>query len=75
MTYGGETWPLKVEHESRLEATDMRMIRWMCGVSLTDRIHSEDLRDLVGVEPIGEVYRRNRLRWFGHVERKEDDDW
>jgi hypothetical protein len=21
------------------------------------------------------VCRRNRLRWFGHVERKEDDDW
>jgi hypothetical protein len=30
---------------SRLEATDMRMIRWMCGVSLRDRVHSEDLRD------------------------------
>jgi hypothetical protein len=39
---GSETWPLKVEHESRLESTDMRMIRWMCGVSLRDRIHSED---------------------------------
>jgi hypothetical protein len=47
----------------------------MCGVSLRDRIHSEDLRYWVGVEPIGEVCRRNRLRWFGHVERKEDDDW
>ena len=22
-----------------------------------------------------EVIRRGRLRWFGHVERKEDDDW
>jgi hypothetical protein len=27
------------------------------------------------VEPIVEVCRRNRLRWFGHVERKGDDDW
>jgi hypothetical protein len=44
-------------------------------VSLRDRIHSEDLRDWVGVEPIGEMCRRNRLRWFGHVERKEDGDW
>jgi hypothetical protein len=76
MTYGSETWPLKVEHEATLETIrDMRMNRWMCGVSLRDRIHSEDLRDWVGVEPIGEVCRRNRLRWFGHVERKEDDDW
>ena len=22
-----------------------------------------------------EVMRRGRLRWFGHVERKEKDDW
>jgi len=22
-----------------------------------------------------EVIRRGRLRWFGHVERKSDDDW
>jgi hypothetical protein len=72
MTHGSETWPLKVEHESKLETTDMRMIRWMCGVSLRDRpkVHSEDLRDWVGVEPIGEVCRSYRLRWFGHVERK-----
>jgi hypothetical protein len=73
MTYGSEMWPLKVENESRLEI-DMRMIRWMCGVSLRDRVHSEDLRDWVGVEPIGEVCRRNRLRWWRCGE-KQDDDW
>ena len=22
-----------------------------------------------------EIVRRGRLRWFGHVERKADDDW
>jgi hypothetical protein len=27
------------------------------------------------VEPISDVYRRNRLRWFRQVERKGDDDW
>jgi hypothetical protein len=27
------------------------------------------------VGAIGEVRRINRLRWFGHVERKADDDW
>jgi hypothetical protein len=30
---------------------------------------------MVGVEPISDVCRRNRLRWFRHVERKGDDDW
>jgi hypothetical protein len=75
MTYGRETWPLKVEHESRLETTYIRMIRWMCGVSLRDRVPSKELGAWVGVEAISDVCMINRLRWFRHVERKGDDDW
>ena len=29
----------------------------------------------LGIEGVVEVMRRGRLRWFGHVERKEVDDW
>jgi hypothetical protein len=75
MLYGSETWQMKVEHEEKLERTEMRMIRWMCGVSLRDKRTNADLRKRIGVEPIGVVLRRNRLRWFGHVERKKDNDW
>ena len=51
------------------------MVRWMCGVSLRDRKRSVDLYSLLGVESVAEVVRRGRLRWFGHVERKSEDDW
>jgi hypothetical protein len=72
MTYDCEAWPLKVEHESKLETTDVRMISvW---VSQRDRVANAVLRARIGVEPIMDVCRRNRLRWFGHVERKGDDD-
>jgi len=27
------------------------------------------------MESVSDVVRRGRLRWFGHVERKEDSDW
>ena len=30
---------------------------------------------LVGVEPIITAIRSGRLRWYGHVKRKGDDDW
>src|SRR5260221_13777971 len=53
----------------------MRMIRMMCGVSLRDKITSVMLRERMGVEAIGMVVKRNGLRWFGHVERKDDCDW
>lgn len=75
MVYGSETWPMKAEHEVKLERTEMSMIRRMCGVSLKDRITSVELREQIGIVAVGVVVRRNRLRWFGHVERKEEEDW
>ena len=51
------------------------MVRWMCGVSLKDRKCSVDLYSLLSVQSVDEVVRRGRLRWFGHVKRKSEDDW
>ncbi|XP_065315163.1 uncharacterized protein LOC135924044 [Gordionus sp. m RMFG-2023] len=70
---GGETWPIKATHESRLERTEMRMIRRMWGIS--ERKTSKELRARLGIEMIGVVMRRNRLRWFGHLESMTKDDW
>src|SRR5260221_21070 len=68
-------WPMRAEHEAKLERAEMGMIRMMCGVSLRDKITSLMLRERIGVEAIGVVAKRNRLRWLGHVERKDDCDW
>ena len=43
VSYGSETWPMKVEHELKLTRTEMNMIRWMCGVKLNERKKSEEL--------------------------------
>src|SRR3989442_14858415 len=51
------------------------MVRWMSGVTLKDRRPSVELRHGLGIVGVEEVVRRGRLRWFGHVERKEADDW
>ena len=72
LTYGTETWAMKV---ANLQSLERMMVRWMCGVSLKDRKHSVDLYSLLGVESVAEVVRRGRLWWFGHVECKNGDDW
>ena len=36
---------------------------------------SEDLRKLVGLEPITTSIRGGRLRWYGHVMKKNNEDW
>ena len=66
---------MKVEDKQRLERTEKMMVRWMCGVTLKNRITSEELRNRLSIEAVTEIVRRGRLRWFGHVERKADDDW
>ena len=34
MLYGAETWATTKRQESRIEVNEMRMLRWMCGVTL-----------------------------------------
>jgi len=52
----------------------MRMVRSMCGVKLKDRFPSKELRERLGIDDVALVLQQNRLRWYGHVLRK-DDDW
>ena len=42
---------------------------------MNDKKSSEELRQRLGIDSVSDVIRRSRLRWFGLVERKEDDDW
>jgi len=75
MLHGSETWPVRKENEVALQRAEMRMVRWMCGVKLQDRIPIKELRGRLGLDDIISVLQRNRLRWYGHVLRKEDNDW
>ena len=34
-----------------------------------------DCRERLGIDDIALVLQQNRLRWYGHVLRKDDDDW
>ena len=72
---GTETWAMKADDLKSLERTERMMVRWMCGVSLKGRRHSEDLCNLLGINCVADVVRRGRLRWFEHLERKSVDDW
>ena len=53
-----------------MEVTEMRVLRWMCGHTLMDRIRNKGFRDKLGIAPISGKMRENWLRWFGHVQRK-----
>ena len=45
----------------------------MCCVNLKDP--SKELRQRLGIDDIALVLQQNRLRWYGRVLRKDDDEW
>ena len=74
MLHGSETWPVRKENVVALQHAEMRMVRWMCGIKLKDRFPSKELRERLDTDDIALVLQQNRLRWYGHVQHKEDDD-
>ena len=75
MTYCSETWPMRVDDMRCLERAEKMMIRWMCGVTLRNGKTSEEMRNRLGLVSVSDLVRQERLRWFGHVERKDAEDW
>nr|QQJ42582.1 chitinase 6-2 [Sogatella furcifera] len=73
LMYGAETWAVKKAHEHRLEVTEMKMLRWSCGLTRRDRIRNEIIRNKMKVTEISRKVQEKRLQWYGHVERREDD--
>ncbi|KAI5746928.1 hypothetical protein M8J77_009151 [Diaphorina citri] len=73
MLYGAETWPIKKRQEERMNVAEMRMLRWMCGVTRMDRIRNTRIRGTVKVTEISRKIQERRLQWFGHVERRDQE--
>ncbi|XP_076951351.1 putative sphingolipid transporter spinster homolog 2 [Bidens hawaiensis] len=55
-----------------MEVAEMRMLRWMCGHTRLDRIRNEVFRERLGIVSIGEKIKEGRLRWYGHVKRRQE---
>ena len=53
--YGATTWALKKAQEKKLEVDEMRMLRWMCGVTKLDKIRTERIR---GTTQVGEITKK-----------------
>ena len=73
LLYGAEVWTVGKKEERILEATEMRMLRRIKGVTLRDRERSDNIRRELGVSDINEKVKEIRMRWYGHVRRREDE--
>ena len=71
MMYGSETWGIKKAQEKKITIVAMRMLHWMCGVTKKDKVRNELTRGAVKVAHISLKMQGRRLKWYGHVMRRE----
>ena len=61
-----------VTKKQEMEVAKMKMLRYAMGVT-KDKIRNEYIRGTVKVERLGMKIREGRLRWYGHVMRKDKE--
>ena len=59
--------------EKKLDVAEMRMLRWMSGVTKLDRIRNERIRGTTTMGEISKKVQESRLKWYGHALRREDE--
>ena len=74
LLYGLEVLPLKRANERILESVEMRMLRWIGGISLHEHRTNDDIRRFMKVTKITLRAREARLRWHGHVMRRRPEE-
>ena len=73
MVYGLETVAVTKKQVEEMEVADMKMLRFAMGVTRKDKIRNEHIRSTVKVERLGMKMREGRLRWYGHVMRRDQE--
>nr|XP_032517807.1 uncharacterized protein LOC116770439 [Danaus plexippus plexippus] len=75
LLYGSECFPALSRHTQELHVTEMKMLRWICGVTRADRIRNTSIRGSLGVRAVADKLQESRMVygiWYGHVARRPE---
>ena len=73
MLYGLEMVVVTKKQVKKMEVAEMKMLRFAMEVTRKDKIRNEHIRSTVKVERLGMKMREGRLRWYGHVMRRDQE--
>ena len=71
--YGSECWTLRQRDKSRIKILQMRFLRSLNGVTLRERIKSEEIRKKYNVEEMIDDIQNYQLNWSQHVLRMPEN--
>ena len=73
MVYGLETMAVTKKQVEEMEVAEIKMLRFAMGGTGKDKIRNEYIRGTVKVKRLGMKIREGRLRWYGHVMRRDQE--
>ena len=75
MLCGGETWCLRENETVILRKSEKAMMRAMCGVKLIEKRRNQELMSLLGLkDTLNGLAMESRVRWYGHILRRDSGD-
>ena len=69
----GATWATPKGQESRVEVNEMRMLKWMCGVTRRDKIRNEHVSGTRVVQASNKMTENDSSGTYGHVRRMKEE--
>ena len=73
MVYGLETVAVTKKQVEEMEVAEIKMLSFAMEMTRKDKIRNEYIRSTVKVERLGMKMREARLRWYGHVTRRDQE--
>ena len=73
LLYGSETWTLQNRHMKKLQATEMRYLRKVEGVTRMDRMRSDDIRERLRQEDVLDTVLRKKKQWLKKIEEMSEE--
>ena len=72
MLHGSESLPVRKENEVALKQAEMRMVRWMCGLKVQDRVPGKELRERLGLaDNLGTTAKQVAMVWACAAKRRQ----
>lgn len=72
LTYGCESWVLTQRQKSKVQATEMKFLRRIKGVTKRDKIRNVRIREELEVSAVSDFIEQRQLGWWGHLQRMSD---
>ena len=73
LIYGHESWVMTERVPSQVQASKLRFLRRIEGVTLFNKVCSSKIRKSLNIEPLLHRIEKSQLTWFGHVSRMSQE--